>query len=548
VAALESRLGLGGQADVLDPEAQHKSTIEAARPALAAQRFGGMAQPIEQTRIVWTVVVCAAIVAAYSYSLVGLFKAVVLLSPTAYVGLVPILGLVLIGVRTLAVDREPRIDDRYTDYAIGLPLIVCALVILFLFPAQASPLFWQRRLDLLSLPLFTSGAIAIVFSVRTLWRARWAIAYLFLGILIPLTPSVERLTGLSASGTDSAVALAVISIKAALGWLIIGLAFASLAQGRLWFKMAWFAAGLTVSEAVTLAVSADGVGLTRDTSSHRLIELSILILAAVLMVGLSPLFKQRFMPQKLTGSHPSKRSRTPLSVVIIAAMLAAVASFSFPKYGAVLTQSGIPRLQAGFMPSVDVADWSIADLGSLAWVTRYYGLGAVGERYGLKCTCADSLVPSAGPSGTVLLDAISSDQELPLSPSELALLHPLHSSDLVSLARIDLGRGVIGRVAVYREAAASDWVAIYWDWPVNASSGNHYQHIVLEASGTIPGKRNQSVASRSVVLGVAMRISDWLDGVPSQPVNQQTMMVRQDLIQVAQSIVAAVSAAAPGVE
>ncbi|TMD46150.1 MAG: hypothetical protein E6I86_13360, partial [Chloroflexi bacterium] len=102
-----------------------------------------------------------------------------------------------------------------------MPLLACSLVLLLLFPAHASPRFWQERLDLLSLPLFTGGAIATIFGVRALWRVRGAIAFLFVGMLIPLSASIETLLGPMGRATSNGPP---IGSKAALGSLIVGLA------------------------------------------------------------------------------------------------------------------------------------------------------------------------------------------------------------------------------------------------------------------------------------------------------------------------------------
>ena len=55
------------------------------------------------------------------------------------------------------------------------PLAVNALL-----PAKMSAMFWVWRIDLLTLPFFVAGAVAIIFGVRVLWRQKLAVGYLFL--------------------------------------------------------------------------------------------------------------------------------------------------------------------------------------------------------------------------------------------------------------------------------------------------------------------------------------------------------------------------------
>jgi hypothetical protein len=76
--------------------------------------------------------------------------------------------------------REPAIHDRYTDFIVGVPLLAGALAIVLLLPTRLSLFFWFWRLDLLSIPLFVGGALALLFGVRAFWRWRLVIATLFL--------------------------------------------------------------------------------------------------------------------------------------------------------------------------------------------------------------------------------------------------------------------------------------------------------------------------------------------------------------------------------
>src|SRR3981081_4523845 len=87
---------------------------------------------------------------------------------------------------------EPDIHDRQLDYIVGIPLVVGAVAIAYALPARLSTMFWVWRIDLLSLPLFAAGTVALVFGVRALWRMRAAIALLLLGWPLPLTDGAHR--------------------------------------------------------------------------------------------------------------------------------------------------------------------------------------------------------------------------------------------------------------------------------------------------------------------------------------------------------------------
>ena len=59
---------------------------------------------------------------------------------------------------------------------LGMSPVGLRLAINLLLPIRLSTLFWVWRVDLVSLPLFVAGAIALLFGVRALWRQRLPVA------------------------------------------------------------------------------------------------------------------------------------------------------------------------------------------------------------------------------------------------------------------------------------------------------------------------------------------------------------------------------------
>src|SRR5713101_7068661 len=130
-------------------------------------------------------VTLGAIVFAYQYSLTTLVRGLSLDTPLAYLGLVPFIALALASARGASRRAEPDINDRYVDYIIGIPFMAVALATVLFLSVHASTFYWLYRLDLLSLPLFAAGAVAIAFGVRALWRLKLALAYLLLAWPLP---------------------------------------------------------------------------------------------------------------------------------------------------------------------------------------------------------------------------------------------------------------------------------------------------------------------------------------------------------------------------
>ncbi len=117
---------------------------------------------------------------AYNYSLSTLLQTADQQTPLAYISLVPAIALALAAIRARPLKPEPPIYDRQVDYTVGIPLILAAVAVNELLPARMSAMFWVYRIDLLTLPFFVAGAVAIIFGSRVLWRQRLAILFLFL--------------------------------------------------------------------------------------------------------------------------------------------------------------------------------------------------------------------------------------------------------------------------------------------------------------------------------------------------------------------------------
>jgi hypothetical protein len=552
VPGLKAPIGVAPSSEPPDEDLAARSALSTGQRA----GLGALTQPFRDLKpvaIVTTLSVSVAVFVAYGFSLVGLLRTSVLLRPTAAVGLVPLIGLGLVVSRLRAPKGEPAIHDRLADYVIGLPLLTSALLLLFLFPSHASPAFWEGRLDLFSLPFFAAGAIALSFGIRTLWRVRLGIAFLFLCMLAPMTPSIERLlgtTGLALPGTRSAVA-----------YLILVLALASFATGRFFIKALFVVAGVSVFSALALgadlALRLAGPTVVADRPATQVLELMVLIVSAIVSISLLRVFHLHLsMPQlqrspryqvlrALSLRSPEARIAVPvaaLMIVTLAVALALIAESSFPRYGAVLTDDGNPRLASGSIGRISVPGWSIQTAASLPWTERYYGPGAGGNRYRLICSCVYPTSASAVAS-SIFVDSIRSAQDRPLSPPELALLHAIHGARLVSLTRVDLGGGVIGHAAVYRPESAPDWIAIYWDWPVLDPSGAGYEHMVVEASGASTEGLPMASQQGGALQPIGMVLNDRLDGAPADAVGASSDRMRSGLTGIARAIVSAVESA-----
>lgn len=232
-------------------------------------------------------VLIGAVLIAYNYSLSTLFQTADQQTPLAYISLVPVIALALAATRARPLKPEPPIYDRQVDFTIGVPLILAAVAINELLPARMSAMFWFYRVDLLSLPVFVAGAVAILFGCRTLWRQKLAIAFLFLawpypyekyllGVLNAFTDvtlvAMRKIAAWTHLATPSAssdqtlftvthhgkqFALSIVSacsgVNGVVGFLLVASAFAVIVRGPLVRKIVWLAGGMLLLFALNLA-------------------------------------------------------------------------------------------------------------------------------------------------------------------------------------------------------------------------------------------------------------------------------------------------------
>jgi len=288
------------------------------------------------------------VTAAYYSSLATLVRGLGLGAALGYLGLVPLISLFLIATRAMAPHADLDIHDRYSDYIVGLSLLMAAIGILAIAPMHLSTLNPQSRMDLISLPFFVAGMISIVFGLRALWRVRLGVLFLFLAWPFPyITDQLQGLTNLtlgvirdilrvvplaqvlaSSDGSlfsvpsgGSVFVVSVGSISAGLsdmvGVVLVTVAFAALVRGRLLAKLAWLGTALSVVWVLDLAriLTAFAAGPTLGervalTVLHPAMALLVISLGLLGIIGLFPYFKLR-LGTRVQGGSPLAPGRRP---------------------------------------------------------------------------------------------------------------------------------------------------------------------------------------------------------------------------------------------
>jgi exosortase/archaeosortase family protein len=537
-------------------------------------------------------VVAVAALVAYPFSLITLIRDLTVDSPLAYIGLVPFIAVILMVVRGLPERREPDIHDRYVDYIVGLPFLAAALIVVILLPVHQSTFFWLWRIDLLSPPLFVAGAIAIVFGVRALWRMRLPVSFLLLAWPLPysvlLSGLMDGFTSLTTSalagfvrllplaqpvgGTDGifaiphrggafqvSVASACTGINGVVGFLLVGSAFAAVVTGRLLPKAIWLASGMALIWVLNLVriLALFGVGqLWGETAAldwfHPVVGLMAFNLGVLVMILMLRPFHLRILspePKRSTVASSRttlghdlavSRAAAACAVVLVAGVIAGIANGQMGRYQLLAQDLGTPRLNDVSLSNAQLNGWSLAEADGYPWVKQYFGSDANWTRYEYDWD-ANATNPSGFKSGEpVVMDVISTSDLNSFSTFGLEDCYRFHNYTILDARTIALGGGVTGHaLTYYNRSTGSDWLAVYWEWPVLGSGGERYERVVLNMLNPDPNQLAAPPLQVDVRSRAGFALDDWLRGGGNAELSQGMARARDFLIGFSQQVVAA---------
>jgi exosortase len=544
--------------------------------------------------------VLGAIGVAYHYSLLTLLRSLTLDTPLAYLGLVPVIALLLAFVTGRRWHWAPDIHDRYVDYIVAVPLLILALLVMVVGPAVLSSFFWRWRLDLLSLPVFVAGAIVLVFGLRTALRVKVAVAFLFLAWPLPYTlllndwlqaftdTTVHTLRQLvevipvaravggpddslflvpdGGSGFVVAVASACAGVNSSLGFLLVGSAIAGVARGGILRKVFWLANGLLLTLALNLVrimlIFAAGNRWGQDFAIgalHPVIGLAMFnvgVLAMVLALpaaGLSldagspgPVREDRRAEvaranvdeERVLRQLPVRRAAIALSIVVACSALSGTADAGLRAFETVSEDLGQPRLGEWSPAIARVDGWTVRQTNSYAWVVQYFGSGSTWNRYAYLAET--TVAGSPGTAGFVNVDVISTWDLGTLSTYGLEACYGFHNYDVLETGRVELGAGVVGHTVAYLDPATEGaWTALFWEWPVQAGTRERYERIILNIPSETGALVSAGRSSGDPFRGIQLALASLMGGSSGATADPELASVRDFLVGFAQELVVA---------
>ena len=464
-----------------------------------------------------------AVALAYNYSLLTLVRGVSLQTPLAYLAIVPIMALVLARVRLVGEPAPLPVHDRQVDYIVGIACVAAAIAITVLLPQTLATTFWLGRYDLLSLPLFVAGLVALLYGVRRLWALKVPIAFLLLAWPVPYGPLlgdgmraftdvtatlVARLTAVipaavpapgdetlffvGSHGAAFAVSIgaACSGVNSLVGFVLMGGVLAYAVRGAVGRKMLWLGAGLVVVwllnvvriEAILIAGAMFGQGLALGIL-HPVVGLVVFNLGVLGMLVSAPRLGLRFVDLRdvrpggaLAIPSPVRRAGPALLVCAVLAVGLGLVNAGYARYEAISAGLGVARLPAFDIRAARLDGWSSALVARFDQGREFFGASSTWERVSYS-SGADAGLRSSVP---LYLDVITTPDSGALAAYGLEACYQFHGHRIESIAGADIGAGTTAQVIDYRDIrAGTDWSAIWWEWPYAAAAGNAYERIVI---------------------------------------------------------------------
>ena len=520
------------------------------------------------------------VVIAYSYSLTTLWQLAGLNTPLAYVSLVPIVSLILAGVHSRPSQPEPSIHDRQTDYIVGVPLMVGALCANLFLPAKLSAMFWVWRIDLLTMPFFVAGAVAVIFGVRVLWRQKVAVAFLLLAWPYPYTSVLLGVLNGFTTATLYAITeilrvvhvatplgglnntvftvvhdgrpfnLSVISacsgVSSVVGFLLVGSAFAAIIRGPLVRKVVWLVAGMLLLWALNLGRLTLVFWAGQHYGEHFAIDVLhpyiglvlFTIGVAVMILCIRPMGlrignhersptagESRSTAASQDSGRGGKRNLAvpkvylAVSLVLVLGIITGFSNVGLQTYNLVADVSGSPKVISFINDPVTPVGWTARYQTTFKWAAPLFGEQSVWNRYELYPSVGGDLQARTD----IVADVIDTPDLQTFAAFGVEQCYQFHGYSLANVTQMPLAGGITGQSLAYTSQQFGSWTIVYWILPVKRGTSTIYERVVLYV-------QNQHGLIAQATAGQQQGIKSQADPLGSNNAKQVVLLQNQDFL------------------
>ena len=468
-------------------------------------------------------VIVGLVLLAYNYSLLTLARGLGLQTPLAYLALVPIIAIGLAAARLRVEPAQLPIHDRQVDWIVGLGLIGISAAVLILVPDPTTSTFWIQRVDLLTLPIFVAGLIALLFGVRRAWSLKAPIAFLLLAWPVPYTlflasaggwftdltaglvaafsrllpiarvsPADNTLFFIGQGGQAFSVSIssACAGVNSFVGFLLIGSALLLVVRGPILRRIAWLSAGLGLIFALNVIriVGILVVGFAFGQRAaldvlHPVAGLVVFNIGVLAMIATVRRFGLRFIgpaarPDEPEGGAdiPVRRVRPAMLFAIGAAVVLGLTNAAYSRYDAISSGLADARLGTFDVRNLKLDAWSSRYLAAFPQAQQYFGSSATWDRVSYWSGPGATLSSSR----SVYIDVITTDDSGTFAAYGLQACYRFHGYDIASVTTADIGAGVQAQVIDYVNTKVhADWSALWWEWPYSDGVRTRYERVVI---------------------------------------------------------------------
>lgn len=578
--------------DRSDPGADASTAVRSKRPTL----LQGIAA-VDWRPKVRPALAIGTIVAAYRVSLLTLMEAMRLDTPLAHLALVPFIALGLAAIVRKR-DAGPAIYDRQLDWIVGLFLSVVALGANVILPARLSTQFWIWRLDLLTLPLFVAGVISLLFGVRTLWKYRFGVLFLFLAWPYPYTLALDRwlnrfteltITSLDfalrfiplaakVTGSDSnfqvlknghdvtmSVASACSGANGLLGFGLVASAFLLVLDGSKKRKATWLLVGgllvwiLNIARIMVIFWAAGQWGeRVAIDGFHPFVGLIVFNFAIVIMVfALKPFGLKIRTPSGAKTIDPHSptprvaapyrpRVRVAMSCLAVIGLGVGLFNGQLRNYDRIADSLGSPRL-ASFETSQETpAGWALTQVAEYPEYQRFFGDGSQWLRYRYTATgvTTDGSTPKFSANVPIIADVIDTPDRAALDAYGIEQCYVFHGYEISGRQTVDLGENLNGGMLTWTQTDTNyTYTTLYWHWPIKTASGTRYERVTLVMNDQPTNVFTSPPVSTDGTRALQLDLNDVLQGSGSAEDRDRLVATRQFMIGFARELVSMRTAA-----
>ena len=537
------------------------------------------------------------VIAAYRVTLQTLLDSMRLDTPLAHLALVP---MICLGLAYAQRDRDagPPIHDRQLDWILGIALVSVALACNVVLPARLSSDFWVWRVDLLTLPLFVAGVIALLFGARTLWKYRVPVAFLFLAWPYPFNLMLDKWLGRFTSytvwgverGLDHvtlatripnsdtfevahqgapirlSVASACSGANGVIGFALVAGAFLLVVKGSKLRKLLWLSLGmslvwtLNVVRILVIFWSARTWGERVAVDGfHPVIGLVVFNIAVLVMVLLLRPFGLRFAKRAApTAAVAAPKPYRPSvlragAFIVVAALAIGVYNGDLRAYDRIADSLGGPRLTTFSDSKETPPGWRLMTGETMDWSKRFFGDDSVWTRYtysfaGGPVGAAGSPATGAGGAAAgaaaplssntpMWFDVIDTSDRAALSAYGVEQCYSFHGYAVTGKQSVDLGYGVTAGVLSWTNGQGNTYTSLYWHWPIKKDGKTRYERMTMIINDQPTNQFTSPKLDTPTTRKFQLDINDVLRGVGSTEDRQRLLDTRQFMVAFAHELI-----------